>query len=108
MTHDDVATIALSLPTAIESAHFGKRDFRAPKVFMSLPTPDTANLNLTPDQQLMFLGLSPGEVSALPNKWGQRGWTVLHLDRCEPATARHAIETAWRNVVPQKHLDNLT
>ena len=63
---------------------------------------------LTPDQQLMFLGLYPGEVSALPNKWGQRGWTVLHLDRCEPATARHAIETAWRNVVPQKHLDNLT
>ena len=33
MTHDDIAAIALSLPGAVESAHFGKRDFRAPKVF---------------------------------------------------------------------------
>lgn len=102
LTHDDIAAIALSFPGATESAHFGKRDFRAPKIFLSLPSPDTANLNLTPDQQLMFLSLYPGEVSALPNKWGQRGWTTLHLDRCEEATAQKAIEAAWNNVAPAK------
>lgn len=37
MTHDDIAAIALSLPGVAESAHMGKRDFRAPKIFMSLP-----------------------------------------------------------------------
>ena len=102
MTHDDIAAIALSLPGATEAAHFGKRDFRAPKIFLSLPSPDTANLNFTPDQQLMFLSLYPGEFSALPNKWGQRGWTALHLDRAEPETARKAIEAAWNNVAPTK------
>jgi hypothetical protein len=102
MTHEDIAAIALALPGATESAHFGKRDFRAPKIFLSLPTPDTANLNFTPDQQLMFLGLYPEAFSALPNKWGQRGWTALHLDACEEATARKAIEAAWNNVAPVK------
>jgi hypothetical protein len=102
MTHDDIAAIALSLPGATESAHFGKRDFRAPKIFASLPSPRTANLNLTPDQQQMFLTLYPEAFSALPNKWGQRGWTALHLDRCDEATARKAIEAAWNNVAPAK------
>ena len=105
MTHDDIATIALSLPGATESAHFGKRDFRAPKIFMSLPSPDAANLNFTPDQQLMFLGLYPEAFSALPNKWGLRGWTTLHLDRCDEATARKAVEAAWNNVAPKKFRD---
>jgi hypothetical protein len=107
MTHDDIATIALSLPGATESAHFGKRDFRAPKVFASLPSPDIANLNLTPDQQQMFLSLYPGEFSALPNTWGERGWTALHLDRCGDATARMAVEAAWKNVAPKALLDSL-
>ena len=105
MTHDDIATIALSLPGTTESAHFGKRDFRAPKIFLSLPSPATASLNFAPDQQLMFLGLYPGEFSALPNKWGQRGWTTLHLETCEEATARKAIEAAWNNVAPKKLRD---
>lgn len=101
MTHDDIAAIALSLPGTIESAHFGKRDFRAPKIFLSLPGPDSANLNLTPDQQAMFLELYPGEFSALRNAWGARGWTTLHLDGASHATARKAIEQAWRNVAPK-------
>jgi hypothetical protein len=104
MTHDDIAAIALALPGTTESAHFGKRDFRGPKVFMSLPAETTANLNLKPDQQLMLSGLYPGELTALPNKWGQRGWTTLHLDRCNETTAKMAVEMAWRNVAPKKLL----
>ena len=102
MTHDEIAAIALSLPGATESAHFGKRDFRAPKIFMSLPSETTANLNLKPDQQLMLADLYPREFSALPNAWGLRGWTTLHLDRCDETTARMAVETAWRNVAPKR------
>ena len=105
MTHNDIAAIALSLPGATESAHFGKRDFRAPKIFMSLPTEITANLNLKPDQQLMLLGLYRSEFSALPNKWGLRGWTTMHLDRCNKTTAEMAVEMAWRNVASKKLLE---
>jgi hypothetical protein len=107
MTHDDIAAIALSLPGATEAAHMGKRDFRAPKIFMSLPTDSTANLNLKPDQQLMLLGLYRQEFSALPNKWGLRGWTALHLDRCNETTARMAVEMAWRNVAPKKLMEQI-
>ena len=107
MTHDDIAAIALSFPGVTESAHFGKRDFRAPKIFLSLPTPDTANLNLKPDQQLMYLDLYPGVFSAVPNAWGLRGWTVMHLDRADDATARMAIEQAWRNVASKKLVEAL-
>lgn len=107
MTPDDIATIALSCPGVTESAHFGKRDFRAPKIFLTLPTPTTANLNLTPDQQLMFVELYPQEFTPLPNKWGQRGWTTLHLDRTDEPTARRAIEAAWRNVAPKALLHAL-
>lgn len=102
MTHDDIAAIALSLPGATEAAHFGKRDFRAPKIFLSLPSPDTANLNLKPDQQLLFADLYPGLFTPIPNAWGLRGWTTLHLDRCDAETARMAVETAWANVAPKK------
>ena len=105
MTHDDIATIALSFPGATESAHFGKRDFRAPKIFMSLPAETTANLNLEPDQQLMLLSLYPTEFTAVPNKWGLRGWTTMHLDRCNETTAMMAVEMAWRNVAPKKLLE---
>ena len=107
MNPDSIAAIALSFPGTVESAHFGKRDFCAPKIFLSLPTPTTANLNLPPDQQLMFTELYPDEFTPLPNKWGQRGWTTLHLDRTEEATARRAIEAAWKNVAPKKLLDAL-
>lgn len=107
MTHDDIARIALSFPGVTESAHFGKRDFRAPKIFLSLPTPDTASLNLKPDQQLMVLDLYPGVFSPVPNAWGLRGWTVMHLERSDDATARMAIEQAWRNVASKKLVDAL-
>jgi hypothetical protein len=105
MTHDDIAAIALSLPGVTESAHFGKRDFRAPKVFLSLPAETTANLNLKPDQQLMLLELYPHEFSALPNTWGLRGWTAMQIDRCSETTARMAVEMAWRNVASKKLLE---
>ena len=105
MTHDDIAAIALALPGTVESAHMGKRDFRAPKIFMSLPSPATANLCLTPDQQLMFAGLYPEAFVPLANKWGERGWTALHLDRCNETTAGMAVEAAWRNVAPRKLLE---
>ena len=107
MNHDEIAAIALSFPGVTESSHFGKRDFRAPKIFLSLPAPQVANLNLKPDQQLMALDLYPGDFSPVPNAWGLKGWTVLHLDRCMEATARMAIEAAWRNVAPKKLVNGL-
>ncbi|AOF91634.1 hypothetical protein BSY16_1878 [Sinorhizobium sp. RAC02] len=49
MKSNDLIAIALGMPEAQESAHFGKRDFRVgEKIFMSLPQPGRAVLKLTP------------------------------------------------------------
>lgn len=108
MTPDDIATMALALPGTVEAAHFGKRDFRAPKIFLSLPSPGIANLNLAPDQQAMFVELYPEVFSPLPNAWGLRGWTSLRLDACTEETARMAVEAAWKTVVSKRPRDALT
>jgi hypothetical protein len=98
ITHDTIAALALALPGTVESAHFGKRDFRAPSIFLTLPAEDEANLAFTPDQQAMFMALHPDAFSVVPNAWGARGWTTMHLERCPEEAARAAVEAAWRTV----------
>lgn len=103
MTPDDFAALALSLPGVVESAHFGNRDFRAGgKIFASLPKEHAANLNLTPDQQLMMLEIHRDLFTALPNAWGLRGWTSLDLTRATAEIALSALGTARENVLAKK------
>lgn len=98
MTEDEFATRALALPGTVESAHFGKRDFRAPKIFATLPLPGQAALKLSPDQQAMMLEMHAGLFSAIPNAWGQKGWTHLALADCPEDIAANALSMAWKNV----------
>jgi hypothetical protein len=103
MTPDEFASLALSLPGVTESAHFGKRDFRAGgKIFATLPAETSANLKLTPDQQLMMVEMHAGLFAALPNAWGLRGWTSLALALAERDIALHALEIARENVLAKK------
>jgi hypothetical protein len=100
MQQEELATIALSMSGTIEGAHFGKRDFRCGKIFMSLPATGRAHLYFTPDQQLMFIALYPTCFVPLAKSWGAKGWTALDLTACDEETARHAVETAWKNAAP--------
>ena len=103
MISDDLIAIALGLPGAHESAHFGKRDFRVgEKVFMTLPEPGRAVLKFTPDQQLMVLETDPGLCAPVPGGWGLKGWTSLYFDGADGERVRELIDTAWRNVAPKK------
>ena len=67
MISDDLIMMALGMPGAQESAHFGKRDFRVgEKIFMSLPDPGRAVLKFTPDQQSMVMETDPGLCAPVP------------------------------------------
>ena len=67
MISDDLIAMALGMPGAQESAHFGKRDFRVgTRIFMSLPQAGRAVLKLTPDQQAMALETDPGLCAPVP------------------------------------------
>ncbi|WP_411035108.1 MmcQ/YjbR family DNA-binding protein [Shinella sp. BYT-45] len=103
MVSDDLIAMALGMPGARESAHFGKRDFRVgEKVFMTLPEPGRAVLKFTPDQQLMVLETDPGLCAPVPGGWGLKGWTSLYFGDADSERVRDLIGTAWRNVAPKK------
>lgn len=103
MISDDLVVIALGMPGARESAHFGKRDFRVgEKVFMTLPEAGRAVLKFTPDQQALVLETDPGLCAPVPGGWGSKGWTSLYFDGADAARVRELIDTAWRNVAPKK------
>ena len=102
MTSDDLIAIALGMPGAEESAHFGKRDFRVgEKIFMSLPQAGRAVLKLTPDQQAMVVETDPGFYAPVPGGWGAKGWTSLYFDGADGERVRPLIGTAWRDVAPR-------
>lgn len=102
MTSDDLIAIALGLPGARESAHFGKRDFRVgEKIFMSLPQAGRAVLKLTPGQQAMVVETDPGLCAPVAGGWGAKGWTSLYFDSADDERVHDLIGTAWRNVAPK-------
>jgi len=103
MTAEDFAQLALALPGAIESAHFGKRDFRiGNKIFASLPAADRAVVNFTPEQQAMMVAVEPDLFAPLANAWGAKGWTSLDIAACPEDLARHGLELAAAGVAAKR------
>lgn len=103
MTHDEFAALALSLSDVEEGAHFGKRDFRAGgKVFASLPSPTTANIGFTPDQQQLMREVHGQLYAPLAKSWGARGWTALDLRRADVEIVLSALTMARDNVLAKK------
>ena len=106
MTPAAFGKLALSLPEAQASSHFGTPDYRvAGKIFATAGRMDgRAVLKLTPDQQQLLLEAERGMFAAVENAWGRKGWTNLVLARADAATARSALWMAWRNAAPKKLL----
>lgn len=102
MNDADVFALALALPGAAESSHFGNRDFRVRnRIFASCPRPGSVVLKLTPEQQVLLVEAEPAIFEPLPNKWGGKGWTSASTAALDPATARSALRMAWGNVAPK-------
>ncbi|MBB3976133.1 hypothetical protein GGQ64_001320 [Rhizobium azooxidifex] len=102
MTSEDLVQMALAMPGAEESAHFGKRDFRVGgRIFLALPEPGRAVIKLTRGQQAMLSETEPGLCSAVPGGWGHKGWTSVYFAAAEADTVHHMVEIAWGNVAPR-------
>lgn len=101
MTEEEFAGLALSLPEAEASSHFGQPDFRVRgKIFATAGQGGKAVLKLTSEQQEMMSAAEPAMFRRAPNAWGLNGWTHLVLAETDPATARSGLAAAWRNVAP--------
>src|SRR5262245_46021727 len=91
--------LALSLPEAIEAPHFELTSFRAKgKIFSTLSEKDKrAMVKLTPEQQEMMTGAEPKTFERIPNAWGDKGATWMHLPHVDSKTASSALQAAWNN-----------
>ncbi|MDZ4739622.1 MAG: MmcQ/YjbR family DNA-binding protein [Alphaproteobacteria bacterium] len=93
--------LALSMPDALEAPHFELASFRAGgKIFSTLSEKDgRAMVKLTPEQQEMMTGAEPKMFQRIPNAWGDKGATWLHLKFVDARTAESAIKTAHANLL---------
>ncbi|OJF95888.1 MmcQ/YjbR family DNA-binding protein [Pararhizobium antarcticum] len=102
MLTEEIEKLALSLPGTLESAHFGKRDFRVGKrIFMTLPEAGRAVFKFTPEQQRRLLETEPGICAAVSGGWGVKGWTSVWFTQASEDLIHSVMETAWRNVAPK-------
>jgi hypothetical protein len=92
--------LALSLPDAAEAPHFDLASFRAKgKIFSTLSEKaERAMVKLTPEQQEMMVAAEPNVFERIPNAWGDKGATWMHLKNADKTTALSALKTAWTNV----------
>ena len=103
MTATEFRHIALSFPEAVELAHMDHPDFRiAGKIFASLGIPDESwgMVNLTPEQQRVFISKAPKVFSPCNGAWGKRGYTNVHLASAEKPILQAALSAASKKVAP--------
>jgi hypothetical protein len=105
MTGEDFRRIALSLPEAVEGAHFGHADFRVGgKIFatLALEQEGFGVLLLTPEQQAGMVQDAPEVFSPVPGGWGRQGSTRVSLANVTPGILEGALLTAWRKRAPKR------
>jgi hypothetical protein len=97
--------IALRLPEAVESSHFGNADFRVGgKIFatLSLQSEGYGVLLLTPEQQAGMVEDAPTIFSPVPGGWGRQGSTRVLLSKVAPDILEAALRTAWLRRAPKR------
>ena len=107
MTPKDFQHIALSLPEAVESQHFGHADFRVDgKIFatLGLAKEGFGVLLLTPEQQGGMIEDAPKLFSPVPGRWGRKGSTRVLLAKVPRDILEAALRTAWRRKAPKRLL----
>lgn len=93
--------LALSLPDAVEAPHFELASFRAGgKIFATLSEKDArAMVKLTPEQQEVLTAAEPKIFQRIPNAWGDKGATWMHLKFSDGKTAESALKAAHTNLL---------
>jgi YjbR len=93
--------LALALPDAVEAPHFELASFRAKgKIFATLSeTEARAMVKLTVEQQEIMTAAEPNVFQRIPNSWGDKGATWMHLRAADRKTVESALQTAHANVV---------
>ncbi|HEY0054638.1 MAG TPA: MmcQ/YjbR family DNA-binding protein [Pedobacter sp.] len=104
VTIDTFRKIALAFPEATEEPHFEKISFRVKKkIFATYDGQnDRACFKLSEIDQNVFSISDQNGISAVGNKWGKQGWTLIELNTVNPDIFVDALTTAYCEVAPKK------
>lgn len=97
----DLRRIALSLDGTIETPHFDRTAFKVARIYATLAADGlSANLKFSTDEQEFKRLVAPDTFEAVPNAWGDQGWTTIKLAALNVAELTQALEMAWRHASP--------
>jgi hypothetical protein len=99
MTPDYFRRIALSMSEATEVYRWGHFEFRVERrMFASFggPADTVATVNLTSEQQGVFMDRAPKVFEPVPGGWGRLGSTNVLLAFAEETMVESAVESASR------------
>ena len=93
--------IALSFEGTTHAPHFDRTAFKVKRTYATLAADgQSVNFKFTPDEQALKCTVAPEAFSAVPNAWGQQGWTTGILAKLNVAELTAALEMAWRHALP--------
>src|ERR1700747_3861845 len=103
MQPDIFRLLALSQPKVGEVYYRGRSEFRVlRRSFASLsgPVDSVAMIQLTSEQQAMFMQAAPRAFAPVPGESARLKATSVVLVSADEAIIESALVVAWRNIVP--------
>jgi hypothetical protein len=102
-TGKDLRRMALALEGTQAAPHFDRTAFKVARTYVTLSADGrSANFKFTPDEQELKCLTAPEAFAAVPNKWGEQGWTTATLSKLSAAELKRALETAWAHALPTR------
>ncbi len=97
--------MALAFPGVETTPHFERTGFRVigKRMFTTyLAANNTANIFLTPAEQIVFCKMDKVNIYPVPNKWGEKGATTFELNKVAREILQEALISAYNEVVRKK------
>jgi hypothetical protein len=102
ITGETFAEMALALPGTGQKPHFDRIGFNVigKRMFATyLSVNNTANIFLTPKEQVVFCKMDAVNIYPVPNKWGEKGATTFELNNVAKEFLQEALLSAYKEVL---------
>ena len=90
-----IREIALSFPETTEEPHFEKTSFRVRKKIFATLKDSLLTIKLSVIDQDVFSLIDKSIIYPVPNKWGKKGWTHVHVDKVDEEVLKDALEDGF-------------
>jgi hypothetical protein len=102
VTFERARAIALGMPEAVETDHWGKPSFRIyGRIFATVPDPHHLNVMIDPLDVESVVRVAPSACSEL--RWGKEvSGVTVDLRYASPRLVGDLLEAAWRRRAPKR------